>query len=278
MGTGQQEIALKVEQAAMASMRALYIAAPSSVATELRLDLLDIGSTLVARSAVWNTPHVNRIFGLGVMEAANEALLDELATFFQTAGVRYALGLSPIARPSELAQWLTTRGFVHMNNTAVLHRSVEPLQSQTALRIECIDSTSAMTFAALLLEAFPLPQFFGSWLAATVGRAERRHYLAFDGATPVAAAMMFLHEKVGVLEFAATLESHRQQGAQRALIARRIQDAAALGCTLVVTTTEEDTLENPSRSFRNLQKAGFQVTYLRPDYLSPPIEELGKAA
>lgn len=263
------ELAIRAEQALAASMRDLYDAAPPDLAAELGLHLLDIGGAIGTCSAQWDTIHVNRVFNLGVTEPATEAAIDDFIAFYRKAGVRFAVGLSPIARPATLAKWLAARKFAQVSNTTILHRGIEPLETQTALRIACIDTPSAAMFAEVLCEGFPLPDFFGRWLAATVGRPGRRHYIAFDGITPVAAAMIFVHEKVAVLDFAATLDSYRRRGAQRVLIAQRIRDAAELGCTLVITNTEEDTPENPSWSCRNLQKAGFRITYLQPSYLSP---------
>ena len=65
----------------------------------------------------------------------------------------------------------------------------------------------------------------------------------------------------------ATRPSHRRRGAQGALLARRIRDAADLGCRWLVTETGEDLPERPNPSFRNMLRTGFELAYQRANYL-----------
>ncbi len=72
----------------------------------------------------------------------------------------------------------------------------------------------------------------------------------------------------GYLGPAVTLESHRGRGAQSALIARRLREAAALGVDLVTVETAAETDERPVvQSYRNLRRLGFEEAYRRPNYL-----------
>jgi hypothetical protein len=73
--------------------------------------------------------------------------------------------------------------------------------------------------------------------------------------------------EAGYLALAATKETHRRQGGQHALIARRIRDAAAQGCRTLVAESAEDRPDKPAPSFRNLRSLGFKLAYLRPNYL-----------
>jgi ribosomal protein S18 acetylase RimI-like enzyme len=116
-------------------------------------------------------------------------------------------------------------------------------------------------------EVFGISENFARWSASTIGRAGWSHYMAFDRATAVAAASLFVAGDVGHLGMAATRESHRGQGAQHALIAQRIRDAAAQGCKMLVCETAEDKPQKPAPSFRNLTSLGFQLAYLRPNYI-----------
>ena len=61
---------------------------------------------------------------------------------------------------------------------------------------------------------------------------------------------------------AATAESHRQRGAQQALIAARIEQAERIGCSILVS----ETLTMLEHSLRNLQRAGFQEVYEKEVY------------
>jgi len=68
---------------------------------------------------------------------------------------------------------------------------------------------------------------------------------------------------------AATRPSHRRQGAQIALLLARIEAAAALGAEALYTETgAADDGEGPGPSYRNILRAGFRESYLRPNWRS----------
>jgi hypothetical protein len=75
---------------------------------------------------------------------------------------------------------------------------------------------------------------------------------------------------VGWLGIAATVPEHRRKGAQGAILAARIEAAAAAGCEVVVTETGEPVDGQPGASYRNIARAGFEAQYVRPNYLSTP--------
>ncbi len=60
---------------------------------------------------------------------------------------------------------------------------------------------------------------------------------------------------------------HRH-GAQNALLARRLQEAATQGAQVAVTETDERVPDKPDNSYRNILKAGFVEAYVRQNYLS----------
>jgi GNAT superfamily N-acetyltransferase len=57
---------------------------------------------------------------------------------------------------------------------------------------------------------------------------------------------------------AATLPEHRRRGVQSALLAARLEIAAAAGCDVAVVTTEPG-----SKSQENVQRQGFEMLYAR---------------
>ena len=177
--------------------------------------------------------------------------------------------LSPIAAPSDLPAWLHARGLPLRDNWAKVYRAATPdVAIQTDLRIERIDQAHAAAFAEISCTAFGMPAVMQPWLAAGVGQPGWAHYLAFDGETPVAGGALFVKGDVGWLGIASTLPAHRRRGAQGALMARRIRDAAELGCRWVVTETGEDTPEHPNPSYHNMLRTGFVLAYQRPNYIA----------
>ena len=84
---------------------------------------------------------------------------------------------------------------------------------------------------------------------------------------PIAGAALYQHEGVADLWGAATIPEYRGRGAQGALMVRRINDAAAVGCRWLVSETVEETAENPNPSYHNMLRLGFEIAYLRPNYV-----------
>jgi GNAT superfamily N-acetyltransferase len=108
------------------------------------------------------------------------------------------------------------------------------------------------------------------WYVALAPQAKWHCFVAFDGETPAGAGALFIAGEVGWLGIAGTIPEHRGKGAQGAILARRIEAAAATGCALVVTETGEPRDGQPGASYRSILRAGFEPQYVRPNYLSSP--------
>jgi hypothetical protein len=212
----------------------------------------------------------NRVIGLGLRQPATEAALDEILARHRAAGsTTFAVQLSPSAAPSDLPAWLHARGLALRDIWAKVYRAATPdIAIQTDLRIERIGRTHAAAFTEISCTAFGMPVMMQPWLAAGVGQPGWAHYLAFDGETPVAGAALFVKGDMGWLGIDGTLPAHRRRGAQGALMAQRIRDAAELGCRWVVTETGEDTPEHPNPSYHNMLRTGFVLAYYRPNYIA----------
>jgi hypothetical protein len=68
------------------------------------------------------------------------------------------------------------------------------------------------------------------------------------------------------LALAATERGQRRRGAERALIARAIEDARELGCRELSAETPEPMPGQPSSSHHNLTAAGFRVVQVRDNW------------
>ncbi len=88
------------------------------------------------------------------------------------------------------------------------------------------------------------------------------HFMALDGARPVAIGALAVFEGLGYLNAATTAEPDRKRGAQSARIAARIAKARELGCTVLAV----ETLTMLGSSLRNLERAGFRVAYEKEVY------------
>jgi hypothetical protein len=236
---------------------------------DLNLQAEQIGSAVLLLAPAVDILLLNRVIGLGLREPATEAMVAALVARYQAAGVQnFGVQLSPQAAPADLPAWLEKHNLVPRDRWVKVFQSAQtPAHVATDLRFERIGESHLTTWAEVASAAFDMPLPLAVGLARSVGQPSWRHYLAWDGPQPVATAALFLHGRVGWLGAAGTLRSHRRRGAQGALMARRIQDSAAAGCEWVITETGEDTAERPNPSFHNMRRTGFQIAYLRPNYM-----------
>lgn len=211
----------------------------------------------------------NRIVGAGVSSPARQGDLQPLIARFRSAGLNsFGVQLSPAAQPEALADWLADAGLARRDRWTKVYRPAGPVTlAETDLRIEHIGPDRAELFAVVMTTGFGMPAARRPWVASIVGRPNWRHYLAWSGAEPVASAAMFVHDGAGWLGIASTLPAARRRGAQRALMARRLEDGHALGCRWFVTETGEDLPGRPNPSFHNMMRAGFTVAYHRPNFM-----------
>jgi hypothetical protein len=246
----------------------LYHATPPDYAAQFGISVHRIESAFVFTASAFDIPLFNRVLGLGLNEPAAEARVDEAIAHFQGRRVKhFAFQTSPEARPAELNDWLTARGLRSPDNWVKMIRGTEPPPDiQTDLRVGLIGPDEADMFSQIAAIAFGMPPVVGKWLAPITGRANWRHYLAFDGGQPVGCGALFLKDKIAWLGIAGTLPAARGRGAQGAIMAQRIRDAVELGCEWIVTETGEETPENPNPSYRNMVRMGFNLAYPRPNY------------
>ena len=172
--------------------------------------------------------------------------------------------------PSRYARaWLEKHNVVARDRWVKVYRSARiPIDVATDLRIEQIEgSPYERPGQKSRVQHSGMPSPLAEGLAMSIGQPGWQHYLAWDGQQAVAASGLVYAQGVGWLGAGGTLPSHRRRGAQGALMARRIQDSAAAGCEWVITETGEDTPEHPNPSFHNMRRTGFQVAYLRPNYM-----------
>jgi GNAT superfamily N-acetyltransferase len=194
--------------------------------------------------------------------AATQRLVHAILASYRNTCISFVVNLSPHAQPMQLSQWLHQHNLVQHHWLAQCYRTVQSAPARvptTPFDIQRIDSANAMRFVQIA--AIGLPPALQPWIAALVGRARWYHYLAYRDGIALAGAAMFILDDVGYLTWAGTQPTARNQGAQTALIAHRLQEASKHRCRLVVAETFEVTQEQPGVSCRNLMRAGFQIAH-----------------
>lgn len=259
------------ERVEVDGFRDAWRAAPAGLALEHGIEHLDLaGAICTAVATMPDSRMFNRVIGLGLNRAATEDDLDEAAGFFERLGVEWFVSLSPHAQPPEVRDWLEERGFAADYAWAKFTRGLDdPPATETCLAVEEVGDDLAGAFGEIVQRGYELPQWSAEWLASVAVRSDWRCYVALDGDEPAGAGAFCVSEGVGYLGFAATLPQHRRKGAQSAILARRIRDAREAGCELLVTETGDRVEGRPSNSYRNIERAGFELAYVRPNYRAP---------
>jgi GNAT superfamily N-acetyltransferase len=116
------------------------------------------------------------------------------------------------------------------------------------------DAVDEEVFLRVLLAGFAARGAVAAFMAAEHRLPAMRRFLAWEGETPIAAAGMTVDAEVAILGAASTLPEYRGRGAQPTLLRRRLEAAAAEGCTLAVATARPG-----SPSVANLERAGFRL-------------------
>jgi hypothetical protein len=211
-----------------------------------------------AASSNWNSIHL-----CGAEPGLTQDGLDRLGERFTAAGVsRYFVWLSPGPDMDTIRGWLSARGFKRGPWTGypTLYRgNLVPAPFESALDIREVGPAEIARARDALGDTL-WPQYERS-----AGKDGFFHFMAFDRDRPVAIGALAVFERLGYLYAASTAEADRQRGAQRALIARRIEKARTVGCSALAV----ETLTMLEHSLRNLQRAGFEQIFEREVYGSP---------
>jgi GNAT superfamily N-acetyltransferase len=143
-------------------------------------------------------------------------------------------------------------------------RPSEPVPTDLGVE-ESLDSDA---FAVAFAEGFGIPSEVAAGLCGFVGAPGWHSFVAWAGDEPAAAAALYSDGEQAWLGIAATRPAFRRRGAQRALIAARIECARRLGARRLSTETGERVPSGPDQSYRNILRGGFHEAYLRPNWRS----------
>jgi len=206
----------------------------------------------------------NRIYLCGTDGGLTRDGLAQLCGRFAQAGVgRFFVWLTPGPDMEAVRGWLTDAGMARHPHVAypTLARvagAAERVATDVEVR-ELVPDNAKDTLASI--EGASWPDFRRS-----LGAPGFFHYIACDRGRAIGSGALQVADDVGHLCMAFTAEADRRRGAQQALIARRIEQATALGCRTLVS----ETLSFLKSSLGNLRRAGFAPAYDKEVYNSRP--------
>jgi GNAT superfamily N-acetyltransferase len=258
-----------LERAEAAAWRDFYEGCDAGLCRDLGVRVERLPFALVTIAAAFDVLAFNRaILGAGDGDLDSDQLDVILALFRESGLDRGFVQLHPALLSDSTADLLASRGLRLYNRWVKLWRSTEDLpDAGTDLEIVRVGLDRAGEFARVVVSSFGWPGGAEGMIASCVAREGWAHYAAIDSGRLVATAASYVHEDSAWLDFAATLPEARGKGAQSALVARRIADAAEAGCRRVLVETSEPRPDSAAQSHHNVTRLGFRAAYARPNYL-----------
>jgi len=233
-----------------------------------RAEFGPVQATVVAASS--EQRFLNLILGAAEADAAAEGFVDEAVDWVREQGVRGFALLDPNLPGAGAAERaLAGAGYAREHDWMRFVRDAHPPRFKVAAEVEVVEvdgSGEAAPFGAIAALGFGLPAWAASLFAPLPALPDWRCYLARIDGEPQACAAMLLDGEVAELGIAATLEGGRRRGCQLALLARRIEDAAAAGVRTLFVETGARVPDRPSTSYGNILRAGFEEAYLLPGH------------
>ncbi len=267
--TVTRELSEIIENIEVQSGAAFHRSAPSKYAAKLGIETRNIGSATLLSVRKSNSLYFNRVLGLGLASQTSMKQIEQILDYYAGQKIkRFAIELSPLAKPNRVVNWLEQRGFHKSEGTAKMYRDGSPIQNENPdFRIERVGVTQASDWFAVMSTVFTQFRSRREWFEARFSVPQWHHYLAFDGDEPIAVAAMYLRDSAAHLTDAATLSGFRRRGIQKAMINQRVFDGLELGCSWFTSETAAPKPRNPLISHRNLCRAGFEMAYVRGKYV-----------
>jgi GNAT superfamily N-acetyltransferase len=252
------------------AMLRLLSEAPPRLRRALRIASARMGGGIVLSMGHSAGRYASRALGLGVAEPVSRGLIDEVCGFYRSQRSPGAvLQIAPPFLPPDWDKICASHDLVPGAVwVKVACEATRCKPAATRLQVRPVGAGQAAEWASVILRGFGVPDEAGlsGMLAAAVGRGGFRAFAACDGSDMVAGAFMYLNGATAQLSVAATLPSHRGQGAQSALVALRAQAAAEAGCRWLIAEAERPADGTPNPSLDNVLRMGFTPLYDRQDW------------
>ena len=232
------------------------------------IEMLRIGGALCIYSRTMPWAGFNTVKGLKSSDA--DALV-EIVEFYRARGRKPQFELVPGQTDQELMKRLTALGFCQTCFHTSMAMSAEdgaafhsaPLTDK--LEIRPLREDEFELYATVHCRSFGLPDDGIAPVAANnrvlYDRPGWKFYLALWDGQLAGAAVSYRSGGTASLTFAATLPEYRGHGIHTALLRKRVGDAFAQDCDLVVGQCAFG-----SQSHRNMERIGMSVGYVRASW------------
>jgi hypothetical protein len=263
------DLLARLQRAHAAHLRTGWAAVASVPDNPFGVEVRQFGAAIACRARpLAHVGPFNRVLLLG--EAGGEAI-EALLTWYAEADVTPAIEITPAEMDADVAARLARRGLFQVGFQTVLYGPARTtIEPPARVEVEAVEDDAAFErFLAVWSEGFSHPP---DWHVEQVGlwrpwfrMAGYRLYLATWDGQLAGLAALWCHDGLGELHAATTLLDFRGRGCQLALLRRRVEDAAAAGCTLI---SSESTFASAGQ--RNLERAGLRVACTKAVWRAEP--------
>jgi len=244
----------------------------------LGLEVGEFGSATAFSCTGVDSLMLNRCLGLGALSFTEGDLQRAIEHYRQLDLEWFFIHVAPGPGRDAATRALAAAGLRPFHRDWVtLTRQLDPRGAallaprSTSFRVAALGPEHAQAAAAILGDAFDMPETSRALFANSVGRSGWHYFGAFDTEHLVATGAIYTEGESACLTFGATLREARGRGVQAALMAERLERARQLGCNLVVTETGVTVPGKPQHSYNNMLKNGFEPCFVVRNYGPPGL-------
>jgi hypothetical protein len=240
--------------------------APPMVKKLLGISAARLGGGIVTSVREDVTGFWSNAQGFSFDEPFSAALIDQTIDFLTGGGNLGALiHIAPALLPSDWAE-ICKRHRIQPSGARYQHIcSLEDVCRSVSTDLDVGPMTDVLEWTRFTLRGFDMPDGdLAEMLVPHYSADNVQTYAAWDGDQMVAGASLFFWQDVAVLNSGSTLPSHRNRGAQSALIAARIGASGDAGCRRLVAQTAKPAPGGSNPSTDNMTRSGLRPLYANP--------------
>ena len=255
-----------------AALTDLVAALPEEVASRFGAETRSFGGAVALALPGTGTAFFNRVIGLGSLEEATVAALEQVHELFRASGSTFMVHLEAAEEAAKAEAWLLEHGFVRELDWIILHRDARPLpDGAPSLPIRLVEPDEGALFAETLCAGYGMPDEWAPIFSPLVGRRGWEHLFALgDDGAPIGTGSVFYNGRMAWHGNGSTLPAARRRGAHAALSAVRVRRCLDAGCEASSGETWSETPGRPNSSLHNHLKAGWRELAVRRNYVLRP--------